>query len=186
MKDIEIKDVMIQLPDYATVSEDDSLSDAIAVLKKSQQNSTHKYKHRAVLVFNRQGHITGKLSMFDIIKALEPKYRHFEHPESFSGIGLSRFGLNHDFLKSLIGTFSLWDETLEELVRKALIIPVRDIMYSPAECEYVNIDRPISEAVHQFILGSHQSLLVLKGKRVIGVLRLSDIFNLICNVARKR
>ena len=59
-------------------------------------------------------------------------------------------------------------------------------MYSPQEGEYVNEELPIPEAIHQFILGHHQSLLVLdKQDKVIGILRLTDIFTLICDLMVK-
>ncbi len=54
-------------------------------------------------------------------------------------------------------------------------------MYSPQEGEYVKEDAKVAEAIHQFILGHHQSLLVLKNGKVVGILRLSDVFKLICD-----
>jgi CBS domain-containing protein len=182
MKTKTIKEVMIPLSDYVIVSEEETFATAIKALKKAQKDTKPRHKHRAVLVYDKDKHITGKMSLFDILKALEPKYRHFEHPENVGGIGLSRFGFNNEFLNSLIDNFNLWDESLEELVKKASPLKIKDIMYTPCEGEYVNEDAPISEAVHQFILGCHQSLIVLKDDRVVGILRLADIFDLICDI----
>jgi len=181
MKNTEIKDVMIGLSDYTTISENDNLASAIKELKSAQNDSRYKYKHRAALILDDEGEISGKLSMFDILKALEPKYQHFEHSDPAHGhIGLSRFGLNQQFLNSFVDRFDLWSDTLDELVKKTAKIRVKDVMYSPTKGEYVNLETPMSEAIHQFILGYHQSLLVLKERKVVGVLRLSDVFNLIC------
>lgn len=182
MRDKKVKEVMIQLSDYATVSEDDTLSKAIKVLKAARDDTTYKYKHRAVLVYNQEKKITGKLSLRCVLKALEPKYRQFEHPENIGSIGLSRFGFNADFLNSLLDHLDLWDETLEELATKASKLQVKKIMYTPSNSEYVDEDAPIAEAVHQFILGCHQSLIVLKGDEVVGILRLSDIFDLVSEI----
>jgi predicted transcriptional regulator len=55
-------------------------------------------------------------------------------------------------------------------------------MYTPSNGEYVDEDAPIAEAVHQFILGCHQSILVVKKDKVVGVLRLVDIFDLVCEI----
>ncbi len=184
MKRIAIKDIMIEISDYSTVSENETLAHAISALKKARNDSNYKYKHRAVLVYDEKGDISGKISMFDILKALEPKYQHFEHSDPAHGhIGLSRFGLNQQFLNSLVDSFNLWDDSLDELVKKANRIPVKNIMYSPTKAEYVRFDVPIGEAIHQFILSSHQSLLVMKGDEVVGILRLADVFNLISNIA---
>jgi CBS domain-containing protein len=181
MKEQKVKDVMIQLSDYATVSEDATLADAIRELKKAQDDTRYLRKHRAVLAFDKDGKITGKVSFRCIFKALEPKYSQFENPE---GIGLSRFGFNTDFLTSLIDNFNLWDETLEELVRKAAKLKVKDIMYTPSNGEYVDEDAPVAEAVHQFILGCHQSLLVTKDGDVVGIIRLADLFDLVCEILK--
>lgn len=182
MKDKKVKEIMVPLSDYATISEEDTLANAIKTLKASQNDPKFKLKHRAVLAYDSNNKISGKVSIFDIFKALEPKYRHFEHPENPGSIGISRFGLNQDFLNSLLEDFSLWDETLEELVQKAAKTKVKDIMYSPSKGEYVAIDAPVAEAIHQFILGCHQSLLVVEQDRVVGVVRLTDVFDLVCEI----
>ncbi len=182
MRDKKIKEIMIPLSDYATVSEEDTLATAINTLKNARENKKYQYKHRAVLVYGKEGHITGKLSFRYILKSLEPKYRQFEHPGDHGSIELSRFGFNNDFLSSLLENFSLWDETLEELVKKASKRKVKELMYTPSKGEYIDEDAPIAEAVHQFILGCHQSILVVKKGKVVGILRLVDVFSLVCEI----
>lgn len=183
MKARKVEELMIPLSDYATVSESETLAAAIRTLKQARGDKRFKHSHRAVLVFGSDGNIVGKLGHREILKALEPKYRQFEHVEDTGSIGLSRFGFNYDFLHSLVHKFSLWDETMEELVRKSGKVLVKDIMYSPSQGEYVKKDAPLAEAVHQFILGCHQSLLVLDGDTVVGVLRLAELFDLVCDLS---
>ena len=102
-------------------------------------------------------------------------------------MGLSRFGLSCDFVHSLVENYNLWDESCDTLVVKAKKRKVKDIMHSPQEGEYVNEDVLIPEAIHQFILGHHQSLLVMnKQDKVIGILKLTDIFTLICDLMVKK
>lgn len=182
MKDKKVKEIMIPLSDYATISEEETLANAIKVLKQSRNNTKYNHRHRAVLAYDKDNRITGKLSIRCILKALEPKYRQFEHPKNIGNIGLSRFGFNNEFLHSLLDNFNLWDETLEELVKKASKLKVKDIMYTPSSGEYVDEDAPVAEAVHQFILGCHQSLLVLKKDKVVGIIRLPDLFDLVCDI----
>ncbi|MCK5695952.1 MAG: CBS domain-containing protein [Desulfobacula sp.] len=183
----KVKEVMILLSEYATVNENDTLQDAIKTLYLSQQAlSNNDYKHRAVLVYDKIGNITGKVSSLDVLCALEPKYSQLGHSDHLDKMGLSRFGLSNDFLHSLVENYNLWDESCESLVKKARKRKVKDIMYSPQKGEYVDEDLPISEAIHQFILGHHQSLLVLKDDKVVGILRLTDIFKLICDLIVKK
>lgn len=178
MKEIKVTDYMIELSDYATVSEDATLAEAVQALKASRAESDLNHKHRAVLALDKDGNVVGKLSMRDVLKSMEPKYRQFEHTEESGSIGLSRFGFNAAFLTSLVDKLELWNDSMEDLVKKAGRRRVKEIMYTPSKGEYVPHDAPMAEAVHQFILGCHQSLLVLDGDVVIGVLRLSDVFNL--------
>ncbi|WDP92925.1 MAG: CBS domain-containing protein [Desulfobacter sp.] len=182
MKARNVSEFMIPLSDYATVSQDATLADAIRALKAAQSDTKFRHKHRAVLALGKGDTVVGKLGIREILKSLEPKYRQFEHSEDAGCIGLSRFGFNNDFLTSLVDKLELWDETMEELIAKAGRLRVKDIMYSPSQGEYVDQDAPIAEAVHQFILGCHQSLLVLDGDTVVGILRLADIFDLVCEL----
>ncbi|MCD4721998.1 MAG: CBS domain-containing protein [Desulfobacula sp.] len=182
----KIKEVMIPLSEYATVNENDTLQNAIKTLYHSQQTlSSNEYKHRAVLVYDETGNITGKISSLDVLRALEPKYSQFGHSDHLAKMGLSRFGLSNDFLHSLVENYNLWDESCESLVKTAKKRKVKDIMYSPQEGEYINEDLPVPEAIHQFILGHHQSLLVLKQDKVVGILKLTDVFKLICDLIVK-
>lgn len=182
MKEKMVREVMIPLSDYATISQEATLKDAILELKAARKDSTYTRKHRAVLAFDGNNNITGKLSFRDLFKALEPKYSQFEHPENISSIGLSRFGFNEEFLGSLLDHYSLWDETLENLVKRAMKLKVKDVMSKPGKGEVVDVEATVAEAVHQFILGCHQALLVVEDKDVVGIIRLVDIFDLISEI----
>ncbi len=182
MREKTVKEVMIPLSDYATISEDATLKEAIKELHESQKAHKYTRKHRAILAYDENSNITGKVSFRCIFKALEPKYRQFEHPENIGSMGLSRFGFNEDFLSSLLENYSLWDETLEELVKKASNVKIKDIMYTPTNSEFMNEDSLLAEAVHQFILGCHQSLLVVKDGEVTGVVRFADLFDLVSDI----
>ncbi len=179
MKEKKVSALMIPLSDYATISQDAKLADAIKALKAAQCDTKFHYKHRALLALGKDNKVVGKLGIREILKSLEPKYRQFEHSDAAGSIGLSRFGFNNEFLSSLVDTLGLWDETMEELVAKAGQQTVKDIMYTPYQGEYVAKDAPIAEAVHQFILGCHQSLLVVDADEVVGILRLADIIDIV-------
>lgn len=183
MKTRHVRDIMIPISKYATVSEDASLDEAIKCLRTTQSNGrATMYPQVGVLVFDATGKICGKVSPLDIVRSLEPKYRLLGHTDPLSTIGLSRFGLSPDFLKSLIEQYNLWDNPLEELIEKASRLKVKEFMYTPLEGEFVTADSPLSEAIHQIVLGHHQSLLVLDKEEIVGVLRLVDIFAKVCEL----
>ena len=116
--------------------------------------------------------VVGIISMHDIIRALEPGYREvqeFDHSR--------RFGFGLKFIKNMVKDYNLWQRPMDDLCQKATGTLVKKIMYTPEEGEYVSIDATFNEAVHQLVVGHHQSLLVLgPDQRVKGVLRLTDVF----------
>ena len=90
MKSLIVSDLMIPLTEYATVSEDATLCDAILALEKAQgEFDQSRYRHRAVLVYDRQHKIVGKISQIDALKALEPKYKELLTDSSTRHLGFS-------------------------------------------------------------------------------------------------
>jgi CBS domain-containing protein len=178
MPDKKVKDIMVPLAEYATVSENANLYDAVLALREAQQKFHQgKDPHRAILVLNDQGNVVGKLSQWDLIKGLEPNYDKIgDFKET------SRFGFSPDFLKSLMSKYALWNHPLMDLCRKAAQKKVKDIMYTPTQGEFVREDALLDEAIHQLIVGRHQSLLVTKDKKIAGILRLSDVFREVCDL----
>ena len=57
-------------------------------------------------------------------------------------------------------------------------------MYTPTKGEFIDKDANLNEAVHQLIIGRHQSLIVSSGKEIVGILRLSDVFREVCNMIK--
>lgn len=186
MKTKKAKDLMIPVSEYASVSEDETLSGIIKVLKAARDNPKSNMKHHSVLVYTGNNRIIGKASVRDIFTALEPRYRQVERPDNLSVDGLSRFGLNPSFLDTLLGDSGSWHESISELLKQSSEIPVRDFMYSPSKEEYVSLEDTLAEAVHKFILGNHRSLLVLKGQDIVGVLRSVDIFDFITEIGQPK
>ena len=175
MKTISIKDLMVPLEEYATVSDDATLYEAVLALEEAQEKFEHlPYKHRAVLAFNKKNKIVGKLGQLDIIRALEPKYGEMGDIKS-----LSRFGLSRKFISSILEQNYLWDKPLNDICKKADTIKVKDFMHRPSEGEYVSEAASLEMACHQLVMGHHQSLLVTRGDEIVGILRLTDVFNAI-------
>jgi CBS domain-containing protein len=174
LKTFTVKDLMVPLSEYATVAEDATLYEAVLALEKAQESFENKhtrYSHRAILILDKSGNVVGKLSQLDVLKALEPKYKGF-----LEGRALQRFGLSKEFMQSMLQQYRLFSGSLEEISRQAGEKNVKQFMYKPGEGEYVTEDASMGEAVHQLIMGHHQSLLVTRGTKIVGILRLTDVF----------
>ena len=177
MEKFSVKDLMVPLSGYATVSEDANLREAVKALKKAQEKiDPERDRHRAILITDKNNKIVGKLSQLDVIRALEPKYLKIDDPQS-----LSRFGFSQDYLKYTLKEHHLWEKALDDICEKASKLIVKNFMYTPTEGEFVDENASLNEAIHQLIMGRHQSLLVTKGKDIVGVLRLTDVFRELSN-----
>jgi CBS domain-containing protein len=177
MKSTRVKDIMVPLSEYATVSEDATLSDAVAALKKSQANFDQaKYRHRAILIFDKTNHIVGKVNFLSILRALEPKYE-----EMLSDKGPLHMGFTRKFQKAMFESLKLWQDPLEHICKKAAEIKVKTFMVTPQESEMIEPDQQLGEAIHQLVIGHHQSLLVSKDGKIVGVLRLADAFQVVAD-----
>lgn len=176
MKSIKVKELMVPLSEYATVSEDATLFDAVMALQDAQENfDRERDKHRAILVFDTSGQVTGKVSQYDVLRSLEPKYEEIGDLKA-----ISRFGWSPDFVKSMLKHYGLWEKPLQDICRKAAQKKVKDIMVSYTEGEYVSEDDSLDKAIHLLVMGSHQSLLVARDREITGILRLSDVFREVC------
>lgn len=174
MKTLAVRDLMVPLAEYATVSEDATLYEAVLALEKAQESFEDKhtrYSHRAILVLDKEGDVVGKLSQLDVLKALEPKYQ-----DLIEGRGTQRFGLTKQFMQSMLQQYNLFADPLADICRKAGEKNVKQFMYTPGDGEYVTENATVGEAVHQLIMGHHQSLLVTRDKKIVGILRLTDVF----------
>jgi CBS domain-containing protein len=174
MKTVQVKDVMVTLENYATVSEDATLYDAVLALEKAQeQYEKSQYPHRAILVYDSKNKIVGKISQLDILMALEPNYQIVDLEK------LSRFGYSLDYIQSFAKT-ALWDKPFRDICRKAATLIVKNFMYTPKQGEYIKEDANLDEAIHQLLIGKQNSLLVTRNQDIVGILRLTDVYTFVC------
>lgn len=180
MELINIKDMMIPLEDYATVSEDATLAEAVMALEEAQSHfDQDRYRHRAILVYGKNKKIVGKLSQLDVLQALEPKYQ---------GAGdfkeLDQFGINADYIRNLIDELGLLKKPVQDICKMAAEVKVKNIMHTPTQGEFVSEKATLNEAIVQLLVGRHQSLLVTRGGDIVGVLRLTDVFKTVTDMIK--
>mmetsp|Transcript_466 Transcript_466/g.289 ORF Transcript_466/g.289 Transcript_466/m.289 type:complete len:191 (+) Transcript_466:169-741(+) len=181
MKFKTVKELMVPLSEYATVSEYATLFEAVCALEKAQgEFDKNRYAHRAILVYDKKGRIIGKLSQLDILMTLEPKYEEI-HGENNR---IVRYGFSKQFISSMMKQYRMWSRPLDDICKNALSYKVSKFMPVLTEGEYVDENASLDEAIHQLILGVHQSLLVTRDDHIIGILRLTDVFNTIFTVMK--
>ena len=180
MNSVVVKELMVPLKDYATVPREATLREALFALEKAQMAlDPTRHKHRAILVLDNNGKVISKLTMKDILVALEPNYGKVE------GTGvLERSGYSKDLISSMLENNALWARPLQFVRERAAKLAVGDIILKPSKSEYVDENATLGEAAHQLIVYPHHSLLVTSGGEVVGILRLSDVFAKVCDIVK--
>ena len=177
MNHIFVKDLMVPLEGYATVHRTATLHDAVLALEKTMARvDPDMHKHRAVLVLDDAGGVVGKLTMHDILIALEPQYTGLDVSEA-----TARSGLNEEFIKSMLNRV-FWDKPFQFFCGRAAELNVSDFMRAPDKSVYIEAEATLGEAIHRMVIPRRQSLLVTRDKKVVGVLRLSDVFSKVCRM----
>ncbi len=180
MKMIALKELMVPLEDYATVPQEATLLEAVLALEKAQLAlAPSRHKHRAILVLDESGKVVSKITMKNILIALEPNYGKVE------GTGvLERSGYSPDLIRSMLVDNALWTEPLQFFRERATKLKVGDFIQAPSEDEYIDEQATLGEAIHRLVVYPYHSLLVTCGDEVVGILRLSDVFTKICDIIK--
>jgi len=159
---MKVKDLMIPVGEYRTVGVDAIFGEVAAALADTD--------HRDVIIVDRDGNLAGVLTMIDIMLALEPNYKKLGRKD------LGSDTLSNRYVADVFKEFDLWADTLTKVCQNGYATKVADAMYVPAETDYLDEDDDLEHAIHRFIIGTHQPLIVRKADAITGVLRLSDVF----------
>ncbi|WP_415715032.1 CBS domain-containing protein [Maridesulfovibrio sp.] len=169
MKNLKVKDLMIPAEEYCRVKKDATLHEAMTQLVIQGEEKGRIHPHRDLLVEDDEGNIIGKVTMLDIFKSMEPNYFKMDYKDHPSV-------LSKEYVQKVYTDFNLWSEPLNTLCQKCAALKVEELMHTPRKTEFINEEDSIDKALHSFVLGLHQPILVHKDKKVVGVLRLGDIF----------
>lgn len=164
------KDIMRPLEECAVVTDEATLADAIVALDEAQERlPAARSPHRAVLVQDDNGKIVGKLGYLGFLKALEPKYSNIGDVDR-----LSRAGVGTELMNFIMDSYRFWQDDLESVRQRAYHIKVKDVMV-PVE-DSIDVNTTVTEAMHHLIMKQSLSVVVMMKGVVVGMLRLSDLF----------
>ncbi len=180
-----VKEIMIPTSDYATISKNANLLQAMVALEKSNQNDGQStFRHYSVLVTNRSSKVIGKISQVDIMAALEPNYK-----KMGSNLNLQHVGFSMNFLKAVQSSFKLWERPVSEMFNNLKKVKVSDVMYTPADHQIIEETDTLETAMHQMVMGRHHSLLVTRRNAIVGILRSTELFmklyNILCSTEQQ-
>jgi len=157
------EDLMIRLEDYPHIPYWFTLRQAMAIVREATVKFEGSFEPRAVLVFDEKYQLMGVLTLRDIIIGLEPQF--------LQETGLIKMDPS---LTVFMGDF--FGPKMTEQSQRA----VSEVM-SPIKIT-VNAEDPITKPLYLMVKENIGLVPVLQGGRVVGLLRLSDLFGEISRV----
>jgi len=151
------EDLMIPLEDYPHIPYWFTLREAMAIVREAALKFGGSFEPRAVLVFDEKYQLMGILTLRDIIIGLEPK---FLQETSLIKMDPS--------LTVLMGDF--FGPKMKEQSHRV----VSEVM-SPIKIT-VNAEDPITKPLYLMVKENIGLIPVMRGGKVAGMLRLSDLF----------
>jgi len=155
----KVAELMIPLEDYPHVPYWFTLKQAMAIIREAAIKFQGTFEPRSVLVFDEKYHLVGILSLQDLLRGLAPPV-----PE---------------------GTGETWEAMITRLegdltgewVAEKADTPVSEVM-SPITAT-VSTDDSLARALLVMIKEKLPRLPVLKDDRVVGLIRMADLFQVI-------
>lgn len=167
---MKVKELMIPVTDYVSVDRGATLLQAFAA-QEEDRLAKGGASHRDVLVRGEDGEIVARMTMIDVFRALEPNYRRLEDQETDYAM------LTREYVAKIFKRYDLWSDAMPTLCTRVAGLTVGEVVSEPLEGEYVDEDDDLETAIHRYIFGVRQPLLVRSGGRVTGVLRYSDVYD---------
>ena len=172
-----VRELMVTAAKCGRIHQDVTIREAIQMLERGHDGPRaggEALKYGALLVFNNDNLVVGKLSPTEIVINMDPIYHSQQGPEPIAHTATA--GLTPALLKSLTEDMPSRCESFEQICQNVLNLTVKDCMSPPQSNECVLGSETPEGAIHKFATGNHQSLMVTSGERIVGILRLSNVF----------
>jgi CheY-like chemotaxis protein len=159
-----VKNIMVPIEDYTTLTEDATVWEAVKKLRESFSMAVCTSRlmetgHRSIVVFDKQGKLKGILSIKDLMEATMPAYLSAPKPSMADSIQYSPM---------------FWAGAFNREVRELAKLRVEEIM-SPAPMT-IKADANLMEAAYIMVTNQIRRMAVMDGPRVVGVIREQDLF----------
>lgn len=163
----KVKDIMIPIYDYPTVSAEATLKDSIQVLRRAfqpQDNKPRTGRQHILIVDNNE--LVGTFGVPDLLKAVEPQYLK-----------------SHTFYNmQLTGSWAIpifWDGLFSERCREIANKKIKDFMQPLVY--YVKSNDTILKASYSMAKYKTNLVPVKENDKLVGIIRSIDVFQEISN-----
>jgi CBS domain-containing protein len=161
----KVRDILVPIADFPCISQDASVRDAFALLHTQHKSGGWRFRH--MLALDEAHEVVGVVSLQDLLQALMPDYIKASLNQPY------RMGDGTDALDTTLSL--LWQDAFQERCRLGALLPVSSCM-TPVRFT-LSAGDPVTRAAYLMIAQHIHMLPVLEAGRVIGVVRIVDVFN---------
>ncbi|KPK53691.1 MAG: hypothetical protein AMS22_07045 [Thiotrichales bacterium SG8_50] len=173
---LHVRDLYVKIDDYPNISLHAPLGHAIHLMHRVLKNQT---RFRTILVLDDDDHLKGYLSLRDLIRAVGPDYLHKRRPAAKGNQPFAFDGLRQDMRALSV----IWQDGFTLKLHDELDKPVSECMTLMED--RVTLNDPISKCLYLMLFHDVLILPVVEDDRVVGVLRLVDLFDRIADSVEK-
>lgn len=167
-----VKDLMVPIAKFPRISDTATFSGAVMALERAQEEfMSGKREQRIMLVTDSENKVVGKLSPIDVVRGLEPGFDKLVDEQS--SVYVEKFDY---VIQPMKEQTTLWAKPLDDLCDKAKDVLVKDFIQPPKTSQIIDQEANLNIAFHRFVMYRHDSLFVLDGKKLVGLLRFSDVY----------
>ena len=180
MEKMKVSELMRPVSEFPKISWDATFAQAVEALEKAQEEfMSGKAPQRILLVYNDTGKIVGKISPMDVVYGLEPNYDKIESLKD-----LSYYRIPPNIFENMKEQFRLWQQPLSKLCTKAVEIKIKNCTRKPSPDQMLHTKDSMDKAFHIFVVGRNDSLFVMEGNQIVGLIRFSDVYRKIVETIR--
>jgi CBS domain-containing protein len=166
MNNKKARELMVPISEYPHIRENATIKDAFYILRKNFEEGRG---YRSILVVNDKEQLKGVIGLSDLIRAVEPGFLKIKS-DAYQGLSPEDPALT-----------VIWQEMFSEKCRQEAEKPVNEAMTHLHAA--VSLDDSIAKVAYLLVMTKSGILPVLDNeKKVIGVVRLVDVFNEIADV----
>ena len=159
-----IREVMIPIEEYTTLSQQSTIKEAIDKLRESfsAKVSTSRIMetgHRSIVVFDDRGECIGVLAIIDLLRAILPGYLSAPKPSMADSVQYSPM---------------FWTGMFRREVVRLASKKIKEVMSSAPRT--IDSDANLMEAAYTMIYQNKRRLAVMDSGKVIGIIREQDLF----------
>lgn len=172
-----VKDLMVPISEYATIGLDRTLADALQALVESQAHVKEgRQPHRTVLVQRSDGVFVGKLGYHEILGALRPEQMSFALDDV-----MRRAGVSQDMVNTSIASLEFLSQELPDLCDRACHMKIKNLLLQRPNT--IGVNASLDDLIERFVNHTETALLAVDGDDVLGVVRISDLFDEVVRTA---